>query len=297
MIFMLDFALILDNSILYCSNPNANPKFDIICLINQLIKSLADNQPWNIHKVILQPTATLTSEKIIIRKFWSQNGSTEMLICIIGEFAKGADFGYDVIDGIYRNLNEQFCIDTINQNLKDKEIQIKQLCESLSASLLGNGYEEILNSSAKEEEYIGVSKIIYSGISTNGLPLIAQLHDGQKIFQLGSDTKKMMITNILSGQLATIAMNAYIHAEVYLNSIEIKISTEENRFLFFYFTQFGYQNSYTLECLCTGTPSGVWNKFQTIIPQLISQNPFQKLYDGDLKGFIAAKSLFKQYLI
>ena len=170
------------------------------------------------------------------------------------------------------------------------------LCELLSATHLGNAYEDLLNSQAKQESYIGSNRIIYSGISTNGLPIIAQLHDGNEIFQLDSDSKKMMITSVLSGQLATISMNAYVLAGIYLDSIEIKISPNENQFLFFHFEQFGYQNTYTLECISTGTPISVWNEFRSIIPQLVSQEAFQKSFEGNLKEYSSSTSIFKQVL-
>jgi hypothetical protein len=293
---MLEFALIVDNSILYCSNPNAYPKFEIICIINQLIKNIADARPWALHKVLVQPTASFCGEKILIRKFLSQNQATEMILCLVGEFNQGADFGYELIDGIFQNLNDQFCIDHIKENFVEKESKIKDLCDLLSPKHLGNAYEDFMNSQAKSESYIGPNKLIYSGISTNGLPIISQMHDGHEIFRLDTEDKKLLMTSILSGQLATIAMNAYVLAGVYLDSIEVKISSHENRFLFFHFAQFGYQNMFTLECISTGTPDVIWGEIRSVIPQLLSQHVYQKAFEGNLKEFTSTKALFKQIL-
>lgn len=282
---MIDFCVILNDQIFHCSNELLYPKFELVVFSNQLVKQIADGRSWRLHKLILQPKAALNQEKILIRRFLSSDGKTELLLCIMGNFENGATFGYEIIDNLFKALNKDYCLDNFPVFIESKADAIKSLCELLSANHLGSAYEDLINSQAKHEIFLGNPQPLYSGISVNGLPILSMLYDNQQILNVKDHDKRDLITTLLSGQLATISANAYIRADCFVDSIQIKISPFEDRFIFFNFAQFGFEHSYNFEFLTSGDPEAIGQIKQQILEKLKRYDVFSAPFGGGLKMY------------
>jgi hypothetical protein len=287
---MTDFCVIYNDRIFYCSKEELYNKFELVVFANQLSKQLADGRSWTLHKLVLQPALSLSKENILIRRYLSSAGNMELLICILGQFESGAQYGYQIIDGIFQEINKNFCIESITEQNIESNSDFQSLCELLSANHIGTAYEDFLNSYAAPENFVGKNQLVYSGISVNGLPIISQIYEKQSILQITDSDKKSLITTILSGQLATIAANAYIRAQCYVDSIQIKISPFENRFIFFNFLQFGHQMQYNYESLTTGNPNELMEVLTHITKKLNEIPVFAGPFQGILKQYNPIKS-------
>jgi hypothetical protein len=123
---------------------------------------------------------------------------------------------------------------------------------------------------------------------------VSKLYDNQELLHFDDPQKKNVVTTILSGQLATISINAFIRAQVYMDSIQIKLNPDENRFLFFNFGTFGFHNIFTLETLTVGNPYDLGPYFDVILNRLAAVDIFEEPFSGALKIYAPVKDFFDQ---
>lgn len=287
-----DLAVILNDKIIFCSREIQYPKFELVIFANVLIKQLAENRAWALHKLIFKSMWADDLEKLLIRRFISEDHSQEVLICILGELKKGSANAYKMIDTFYNKIAEEFPIDKIQERVNTEMDVFQTLCKTMFASMFGEVYEKLLEETGVHESFRGENQIIYIGISTNGLPLASKLYDNQTIFTFENERKKEMVISILSGQLATIAINAFIRANIFMDSIQIKISPTDDNFIFFNFENFGANNEFTMESLCTGDPEDIQKYFTIILDRLASVSIFKQPYTGSLKLYLPVADFF-----
>jgi len=222
-------------------------------------------------------------EKLLVRKYTSEDHTQEVLICILGELKQGSANAYKLIDNFWNKIIEEFPLENLENNINQEMEAFLTLCKTMFASMFGEAYAKLIEETTTHEKFLGDNQIIYIGISTNGLPLASRLYDNQTVFQFDSEHKKNLVISILSGQLATIAINAYIRANIFMDSIQIKISSTEDKYIFFNFDNFGCNNEFTMESLCTGDPEDIQNYFKIILERLASVPIFNECYNGSLK--------------
>jgi hypothetical protein len=151
-----------------------------------------------------------------------------------------------------------------------------------------------VDSVSEHEKFIGDNQIIYAGISSDGLPIVSKLYENQELLHFDDPQKQSLVTTILSGQLATISINALIRAQVYMDSIQIKLNPDENRFLFFNFGTFGFHNNFTFVTLTVGNPYDLEPYFDVIRNRLNAVDIFDEPFSGALKLYAPIKEFFDQ---
>ena len=217
-----------------------------------------------------------------------------MLICILGNLKQGSVYGYRLMDTFMDKIFEEYPLDTISYQLKTDNDGFQSLCGMMAASLFGEVNETFMDTLAEHEDFQGQNQIIYAGISTNGLPVAAKLFENQSIMEFESPEKMELIRNTLSGQLATIAINAFIRAQCFMDSIQIKIIDSENQYLFLNFTNFGRNQAFTFETLSTGNPTQIKEYYDIILRWLTSNGIFETDFSGALKQYSPVQDFFNQ---
>jgi hypothetical protein len=288
-----DFAIILNDKIIYCSRESQYSKFELSIFSKILIRQLADSRPWMLHKLIIKPIFSEWPEKLLIRTYISEDKKTEMDICILSELKEGSAHAYTLIDKFYQNIQIQYPINTIEVKIKEDSTPFISLCGTMAAMLFGETEGNALENKAEHESFIGDNQIIYIGISSNGSPLSAKIFNDQQLLKFESPEKKELLTSLMSGQLATISINANMRANCFMDSIQVKLSPEDNQYVTFDFDNFGCELSYTLTSLSTGNPYDTKEYFQIILDRLSSVPIFDCQFSGALKVYNPVKEFFE----
>jgi hypothetical protein len=278
-------SIILDDSIIYCSQESFYPKSEIIIITNSFLKQLAEERNWILHQIILQSTSNTGPEKILIRRFASKNKKHELILTVSGHFQNGAAVGYLLLDELYENISTAYSIEKVGKWSARDLNNFKIFCDFTASGMIASITDKLLRIYPKRQQEIMQNQLIYMSISTNGLPVLSNLFENQTLFRVDDIQKRNLITTALSGQLATISTNTLIRAKCYLHSIQFKIDHETDQLLFFNFIQIGNLGQYLLETLSTGDPDIIYPHLLQIASKINSYPAFFTPFTGILKQF------------
>ena len=77
------FAIVLDEDVLYVSNSNKYPSFEIVLFVEKLISSLNPKNEWRLTDIFFEGEAG--KERMIIKHLVSENNQN-LFYCITGDF-------------------------------------------------------------------------------------------------------------------------------------------------------------------------------------------------------------------
>ncbi|MHA1669281.1 MAG: hypothetical protein ACTSV5_01755, partial [Promethearchaeota archaeon] len=208
----------MDEKILYVSNDNKYAFFEIVLFIEKLIKCINPRNYWRLKNIFFEKDNA--KERMIIKHLITKNNKN-LFYCITGDFISGSEEAD-------RMLNEY--IEKVNANYPDAEAIGKASGKSefskiikLITAYLWNKYRDPI--AEEEPNSICLSnnnKVMYCGISTQGLPIISKLYDKSLLLNFNREASKENIeifTSNLSARLATITMNTQIRAKSYIKEI------------------------------------------------------------------------------
>lgn len=277
------FSIILNNEIIYCSNEGRYNCFEMVLYLKELLTNINPKNTWRAHKISFD-SIRFKRENMIIKHI-VLNGN-HLFYCIIGDFSEFSAKCYELLKEfqkkveIYYNLTE-----IVNESYK--KVLFKTIIENIVDHLLKEYLDPLDNEDFKVDTLYNdfkENKIIYCGISAEGLPIISQLFNNSLLKNLNNknkkETREIFISN-LSSKLATLVINAMIRANSHIKVIHLR-DLEENCFKFIFF---GELNDYTVDIIGSGNYFQIQNIFKDIITNLSKYEILQNNFTGDLKPY------------
>lgn len=290
------FAIIVNDNIIYVSRIEEEPRFEVIVFANTLSKLLGQ-QNWKLHKLILNPISTHEKERLLIHQVYHRNLDLDVIYCVSGKFSNGSKVGYEILQKFQYRIEKVFKPEVFLDAIKDKKEIFQNFCEEIAFYLEKNYNELIEQEENRHEVFIGDPGIVYSGISTQGLPIVSKLFNPAMIIGNRGDREKLnkrilFFENTISGQLATISINSFIRAKSYVEEIQFLLDEEEQKFGFINFAQIGVNKIYTLEFFSVGQPSISSEFFKSVKNTSDNFECLQNPFAGELTPY----SKLRQFL-
>jgi hypothetical protein len=204
--------------------------------------------------------------------------------CITGDFISGSEEANRMLEEYYEKVKVNYeTADSIKKATKHAEFEnvIK-----LITSYLWKKYRETI----EDEEFNHVcltenNKIIYCGLSTQGLPIISKLYDESLLHNFDREVSQENIelfTSNLSAKLATITMNTQIRAKSKIKEIHFDDLEEEGcKKLILY----GNINGFSLDLIASGDFIKIKEIFKTLENKISCEKVLSCEFNGDLKPY------------
>ncbi|MHA1338892.1 MAG: hypothetical protein ACTSRZ_02810 [Promethearchaeota archaeon] len=253
------FGLIVNDEIIYTSNEQDYPILEIVIFSNSLLKMLSKNK-WRLHKIIITPINSSENEKILVHQKYYCDNNLDVLFCVKGKFSEGSRIGYELLSNFEEQITQLYPVDKLESIIQEKKNAFRQFCDEISSELEDKYKQRIVEEKNMHENFIEESAILYTGISCQGLPIVSKLFGINLIdtdLEYDEESLKSKIEyfeTTISGQLATIHINAFIRAQININEIQIILDPEEKLYAFINFAPVGLNNQYILELFTMGNP-------------------------------------------
>ncbi|MFX1312991.1 MAG: hypothetical protein ACFFHD_10300 [Promethearchaeota archaeon] len=283
------FTIILEDKILYCSDENKYNAFEIVLFVEKFLHSINPKNTWRLKKISLKDEK-IGREKILIEHIITDLNQN-LFFCILGNFDTASKEAFKMLDEFSKQVNIQFKNFT-ELKYASGESTFEEII-SLITNYLEDKYTEPL-----EEEIIYtnkdnniINKILYAGISSQGLPIISQLYDINLLKNLEQERtyeNVELFSSDLSAKLATISMNTQIRAKTKIKEIHLyDIEEEESKKIIL----FGNIHRYSLDFIASGDFYNIKNVFKRLKDKMTMDPVFHQEFTGDLRPFKHLKQL------
>jgi len=287
------FAIILDEEVLYVSNSNKYPSFEIVLFVEKLISSLNPKNYWRLTDIYFE--GELGKEQMIIKHMITENHQN-LFYCITGNFpsyskevSKLLD---EFIEKVAANYENAEIIKKVSTNSEFSKI-IKLITGYLWDKYREPIEDEIIDLKCSDME----NKIIYCGISAQGLPIISQLYDKTLLnnFQreITDETVELYASSI-SAKLATIIMNAQIRAKTNIKEVHFNDLGDHGCKKIILCSPI---NEYSLDFIASGDFVKIKEIFKQLEDKISQEHILRNEFVGDLKPFRYLKTQLDEFLI
>jgi len=277
------FTIILEDKILYCSNDQKYNAFEIILFVEKFLRSINPKNTWRLKKICLKGQE-IGRERIIVHHIVTP-ANQNLFFCIIGDFTVGSQESYKLLNEFVDKVNFQYSTPDELKFASEEPVFYNVL--NLITAYLKSKYsttieEEIIDN---DKGYFFETRVLYAGISAQGLPIISQLYDVSLLKNLEKERTKENIelfSSDLSAKLATISMNTQIRANTKIKEIHIgdtNGNSSERVILF------GEINGYSLDFIASGDFYKNKEIFKYLKSKLSLENTFTTEFSGDLRPF------------
>ncbi|MBY9011182.1 MAG: hypothetical protein KGD70_02290 [Candidatus Lokiarchaeota archaeon] len=286
------FAIILDDEVLYVSNSNKYPSFEIVLFVEKLTSSLNPKNNWRLTDIFFE--GETSKERMLIKHIVTETNQN-LFYCITGDFPSNSKEVSKLMDEYIEKVNA-------NYETAEKIKKVSNHSEFSKVIKLITGYLWDKYREPIEDEIIDVkcsdmeNKIIYCGISAQGLPIISQLYDKTLLNNFHreiTDENVDLFTSSISAKLATIIMNTQIRAKTNIKEI--------------HFNDLGDQgckkiilcspvNEYSLDFIASGDLIKIKDIFKQLEEKISQEQILRKEFVGDLKPFRYLKTELNEFL-
>ena len=280
------FAIILDDEVLYVSNENKYPSFEIVLFVEMLISSINPKNFLRLTNIFFE--GEIGKERMIIKHIFTESDQN-LFFCITGDFLSNSE-------EVNKIMAEYFEKVSANYETPEKIKEASKRSEFPKVIKLITGYLWDKYRDSLEDENIELkcvdteNKIIYCGISTQGLPIISQLYDLTLLNNFHRDITPENIdlfSSNLSAKLATIAMNTQIRAKTNIKEIHFNdLGDNGCKKLILYSDIDGY----SLDFIASGDFVKIKEIFKQLEEELSQEEVLQHDFSGDLKPFRSLKT-------
>ncbi|KON28802.1 hypothetical protein AC481_00075 [miscellaneous Crenarchaeota group archaeon SMTZ-80] len=287
------FAIILEDEILYVSNKNKFPTFEIVLFVEKLINSINPKNLWRLTNIFFE--GKKTKERMIIKHITTEQNQN-LFYCITGDFISNSHEADKLMDEFYEKVSVNYeTIDKIKEF--SKRTEFKKVIQLITGYLWDKYHYPLEDEEFDYQCATTENKIIYCGLSSQGLPILSQLYDTSLLHSFHREVNHENIdlfTSNLSARLATIAMNTQIRAKTNIKEIHFEDLQQQGcKKLILY----GIIEGYSLDFIA----SGDFFKIKEIFDQLeqkISKEPIlHQEFSGDLKPYRSLKSYLDEILV
>lgn len=286
------FAIILNEKILYVSNENKFPTFEIVLFVEKLINSINPRKLWRLTNIFFE--GKKIKERMIIRHQLTEDNQN-LFYCITGDFISNSHEADKLLDEFCEKVAANY--ETIQKlNEFSKKTEFKKVIQ-LITGYLWDKYrypleDEELNYQCESKG----NKIIYCGLSSQGLPILSQLYDTSLLNNFHREITNENIdlfTSNLSARLATIAMNTQIRAKTNIKEIHFDDLQQQGcKNLIIY----GKINGYSLDFIASGDFFKIKEIFEQLEQRISKEKILHKEFSGDLKPYRSLKLYFDEII-
>jgi hypothetical protein len=276
------FAIILDDGILYISNKKKHAFFEIVLFIEKLIKNINPHDQWRLTNIYFE--GDTTNETMIIKHLISEE-EQNLFFCITGEFLANSIEANKCMQEFYEKVIENY---STAQSIKkaSQRTELEKVVKLITAFLWKKYNDNIEDEKLIRTTNNITNKIIYCGLSAQGLPIISKLYDESLVKCETAITKEEIdiFSSKLSAKLATISMNTQIRAKSNIKEIHFQnLKEDAKKQLILY----GNIDGYSLDLIATGDYSKIKDIFKKLENRIANETILKKEFEGDLKPFRA----------
>lgn len=280
----ISYGIILEDEILYCSNDKKYNVFEIILFIEKLLRSFNPKQTWRLNNIYLK-SSNRGKERIIIRHYLTETNEN-LFIFVSGVFKEDSQEIRNMLVEFFEKVRAYYNTGNLLKKCSKKPI-FKEIIKIIT-DFLWNKYKILLEHEEiiQEVDQSTPNKILYGGISIQGLPIISQLFEPTLLNNLDKEITAENIdlfNSSLSAQLATIEMNALIRTnnynikEIHIADLEIK----KNKKIILY-DDIG---QYSLTLFASGNFFEIKDVMKLLKIQISKEEILQEEFSGNLKPY------------
>jgi len=287
------FAIILDEEVLYVSNSNKYSSFEIVLFVEKLTSSLNPKNHWRLTNIYFEGDSG--KERMIIKHMVTESNQN-LFYCITGDFPSNSKevskLMEEYIEKVTANYETAEKIKKFSNNSEFSKI-IK-----LITGYLWDKYREPIEDETIDLKYTDMeNKIIYCGISAQGLPIISQLYDKTLLNNFHreiNDENVELFASSISAKLATIIMNTQIRANTNIKEVHFNDLGDH-----------GYKkiilcspiNEFSLDFIASGDFIRIKEIFKQLRKDISQEQILKNEFVGDLKPFRNLKTQLNEFLI
>ncbi|TXT58076.1 MAG: hypothetical protein BAJALOKI2v1_450019 [Promethearchaeota archaeon] len=284
MAHMIDgFAIILEEKILYVSNQDHYSSFEIILFVEKLISSINPDNIWHLNNIFLEDPDG-NKERIAIKHVITENNQN-LFYCVIGDFDVTSNETFEMLDDFCAKVESSYNSISLLKQASQKSM-FKDMID-LTVDYINFKYKNVLKKKPQFTNGIGkkLNKVLYAGISNQGLPIISRLYDTSLLFNNHSNLSEEdieLFTSDLSAKLATITMNAIIRTNKVIKEIHLTDLKDNNKNVIILY---GYINGYSLDFIASGDFRKIEDVFQELTARVSQEPILHEEFAGDLKPY------------
>ncbi|TFG24734.1 MAG: hypothetical protein EU529_03320 [Promethearchaeota archaeon] len=281
----ISFGIVLKDEILYCSNEDKYNFLEIILFVEKLIRSFNPKQTWRLNSIYLKRAKD--KERLFIRHEITETNKNLFFI-VSGAYEENSQEIRKMLKNFFEKVNTNYNTGELLEKSSKKPI-FKEIIDNIT-DFLWNKYEILLEQEEikQEVDHETTNKILYGGISSQGLPIISKLFDPTLLNNLD---KKITTENIelfnssFSAQLATIEMNTLIRTNKYkIKQIHIfDLEDKKNKKIILYDNI--DKNHFSLTIFASGNFFEIKDLMKLLKFQISKEYILHKEFSGDIKTY------------
>jgi hypothetical protein len=286
------FAIVLDEQVLYVSNPNKYPSFEIVLFVEKLTSSLNPKNYWRLTDIFFE--GETGKERMIIKHIVTENNQN-LFYCITGDFPSNSKEVSKLMDEYIEKVNANYETGEIIKKVSNHSEFSKVI--KLITGYLWDKYREPIEDEIIHEKCSDIeNKIIYCGISAQGLPIISQLYDKTLLNNFHkeiTDENVDLFTSSISAKLATIIMNTQIRAKTNIKEVHFNDLGDNGCKKIILCSPV---NEYSLDFIASGDFIKIKDIFKQLEAKISQEQILRNEFAGDLKPFRYLKTELNEFL-
>jgi len=287
------FAIILDEEVLYVSNSNKYSSFEIVLFVEKLTSSLNPKNHWRLTNIYFEGESG--KERMIIKHVVTESNQN-LFYCITGDFPSNSKEVSKLMDEYIEKVTANYETAEIIKKFSNNSEFSKVI--KLITGYLWDKYREPIEDETIDLKCSDIeNKIIYCGISAQGLPIISQLYDKTLLYNFHreiNDENVELFASSISAKLATIIMNTQIRANTNIKEVHFNDLGDH-----------GYRkiilcspiNEYSLDFIASGDFIKIKEIFKQLKKDISQEQILRNEFVGDLKPFRNLKTQLNEFLI
>jgi hypothetical protein len=275
------FSIIIDDDVIYISNENKYPAFEIVLFVQKLISSLNPKNFWRLTDICFE--GETGKERMIIKHLVAENDHN-IFYCITGDFLSNSEEVSKLMAEYYEKVMVNYETAEIIRKASNNS-EFSKIIKLITAYLWDKYREPLEDEDIELQCSDKENKIIYCGISSQGLPIISQLYDKTLLHnfqrEVTNENIELFSSNI-SAKLATIAMNTQIRAKTNIKEIHFDdLGDNGCKKIILYSTI----KDYSLDFIASGDFVKIKEIFKQLEDNISQEQVLKNEFMGDLKPF------------
>jgi len=279
----ISYGIVLEEEILYCSNEEKYMILEIILFVEKLIRGFNPKHTWRLNSICLKSAEN--KERLIIRHELTETNKN-LFFVVCGVYEERSQEIRNILGEFYQKVNDTYNNRDVLEKCSKKPI-FKEIIKIIT-DFLCSKYEILLEHEEikQEVDHDTTNKLLYGGISSQGLPIISKLFEPTLLNNLDKEVTAEnveLFNSSFSAQLATIEMNTIIRTNTY-NIKEIHIfdleDKKNNKIILYDNID---KHHFSLTIFASGNFFEIKDVMKLLKIQISKENILHKEFSGDIK--------------
>ena len=288
---IIDYGIILEEKILYCSNDNKFTAFETVIFIEKMIIRINPKYTWRVNSIHLK-SSQIGDEYMVINHIVAEDNQN-LFYCVINDFKPGSRKIFHMLEEFFDKVNDYYPnIDLLKQ--ASEMPPFTDLIESITDDLWNKYKDGLKEEPTQETPTCITNRLLYCGISFHGLALISHLYEKTLLNYLDKEINEENIdlyNSGLSAHLATIVMNTEIRTKMSIKEIHLYDLEEEacKKIIFF-----GHINGFFIDFFASGEYNKIKRVFKQVKHRLSKEKILYKKFIGYLQPYKYLQKYFEE---